>query len=127
MTSLDIFSDIKLNNKDPVYLQLVRYLKIKINLCELEHGFELPSRREVAACLAINPNTVQKAYKYLEDEGLLTTGNNVKSVLVINDDIKKRIRDELTSNTVLEFISIAKEIGLSFKEVIELLSKLWSE
>jgi DNA-binding transcriptional regulator YhcF (GntR family) len=77
--------------------------------------------------LGINPNTVQKAYKMLEDEGLLSTGNNVKSTVVINDSVKSKIKDELTDGAVTEFVAYAKQINLSYKDTIELITKLWGE
>ena len=64
-----VFSDLILNTRDPVYLQLVRYVHLQICRGVLRDGDALPSRRELAVLLGINPNTAQKAYKALEEEG----------------------------------------------------------
>lgn len=53
------------------YLQLVQQVKQYLRLEHLTPGDQLPSTREVVAHLAINPNTVQKAYHELEMEGLI--------------------------------------------------------
>src|SRR6266508_1288621 len=53
------------------YMQLVQQVKQALRLGMLEPGEQLPTVREVAESLAINPNTVLKAYRELELEGLV--------------------------------------------------------
>lgn len=55
----------------PPYAQLVQQIKQALRLGWLQPGDKLPTAHEVAATVAINPNTVQKAYKELEHEGLI--------------------------------------------------------
>jgi GntR family transcriptional regulator len=55
------------------YLQLVQQITHAIRLSQLRVGDRLPTVRDVAAQLAINPNTVLKAYRHLEMQGLLTS------------------------------------------------------
>ncbi|HEV7900065.1 MAG TPA: GntR family transcriptional regulator [Planosporangium sp.] len=55
----------------PVYLQLVHQVRSALLLGYLRPGDQLPLIREVVASLAINPNTVSKAYRQLEQEGLV--------------------------------------------------------
>ena len=52
-------------------MQLVQQVKQALRLGWLQPGDKLPTVHEVAASVAINPNTVQKAYKELEQEGLV--------------------------------------------------------
>ena len=54
------------------YLQLVHQVKHALRLGALRPGDRLPTAKEVVAQLAINPNTVLKAYRELEREGLVT-------------------------------------------------------
>ena len=54
----------------PTYLQLVHQVKHALRLGYLKPGDQLPKVRDVVASLAINPNTVLKAYKELETKGL---------------------------------------------------------
>ncbi len=54
------------------YLQLVQQVRQAIQLGALREGDQLPTVKEVVAELAINPNTVLKAYRELEHEGLCT-------------------------------------------------------
>ncbi len=53
------------------YAQLVQQVKQALRLGWLQPGDKLPTAHEVAATVVINPNTVQKAYKELEYEGLV--------------------------------------------------------
>jgi GntR family transcriptional regulator len=55
------------------YLQLVRQVKDALRLGALRPGDRLPTAREVVAQLAINPNTVHKAYRELERDGLVAS------------------------------------------------------
>ena len=54
----------------PTYLQLVHHVEHALRLGYLKPGDQLPRVRDVVAALAINPNTVLKAYKELETKGL---------------------------------------------------------
>jgi len=119
------FYELKLNNKDPVYLQAVLYVKRQILLRNVVSGDKLPSRREVAAQLSINPNTVQKAFKLMEDEGFVRTSSTLGSVIYVDDVIFRAIEEELTRELVQSFVDSAKEIRLSFKTVVELISEHW--
>ena len=121
------FYDIKLNNRVPVYIQIALYVKRQILLKRAVSGDRLPSRREMAAQLNINPNTAQKAYKLMEDEGFVVTSGNQGSILYVDPDIFSRIEDELTRGMVNEFISSAREINLSFKRVVDLISEMWEQ
>lgn len=56
----------------PTYQQLVNQVKQALRLGTLRPGDQLPTARDVVARLAINPNTVLKAYRELEREGLVT-------------------------------------------------------
>jgi GntR family transcriptional regulator len=59
-----------LNSGVPTYLQLVHQVEHALRLGYLEPGDQLPKVRDVVATLAINPNTVLKAYRELETKGL---------------------------------------------------------
>jgi GntR family transcriptional regulator len=56
---------------EPPYLQIVRQVRQALRMGVLNVGDQLPSVREVVAAVAVNPNTVLKAYRDLEREGLI--------------------------------------------------------
>lgn len=61
---------ISLNNSAPIYEQLITKIEQLVLSGLIEPNESLPSVRELATSLAINPNTVQKAYAYLEQIGV---------------------------------------------------------
>jgi GntR family transcriptional regulator len=56
----------------PYYVQLIHQLRRAVQLGTVGRGEQLPTVREVVARLAVNPNTVLRAYRELEHEGLVT-------------------------------------------------------
>ena len=119
------FNKMKINKKEALYPQIVSYVKKLILLDEVSAYEEMPSRRELALSLSINPNTVQKAYKILEEEGIIRTISNVKSVIYVDDQIKEHIKQEYMKTHVVGFIEECQSMNLSFQEVISLLNTYW--
>ncbi len=64
---------LKLTGKQDVYLEIARRYREYIELGIIKDGEKLPSVREAAGELGVNPNTVAKAYALLEDEGFIRT------------------------------------------------------
>jgi GntR family transcriptional regulator len=71
------------------YLQLVQQVRRALKLGALREGDQLPTVREVVARIAINPNTVSKAYRELEHEGLVTARAGVGTFVTAttSDDV----------------------------------------
>ena len=122
---MDSVWNIRLDGRGPVYLQMIRHIKTLILRKKLVDGDRLPSRREAAAVLEVNPNTVQKAYRLMEEEGFVRTDGNQGSVIYLNEALYARIEAELTRGLTAEFVAEAKAAGLTFKRVIDLISELW--
>ena len=76
----------------PIYVQILDGLKEQIATGVLLPGDKLPSVRELAATLAINPNTIQRAYKLLEIDGWIATVPG-KGCFVSRND--KALKDEI--------------------------------
>jgi GntR family transcriptional regulator len=115
------------NNRDPVYLQVVRYFKEEIVTGRLKAGQEIPSRRELAGILNINPNTAQKAYKEMEEQGLIRTEGNSHSRIAAEEDILHTIRGELISEAVGAFISSVKSIEIPVDELLHIVKEAYIE
>ncbi|MFD2117374.1 GntR family transcriptional regulator [Paenibacillus yanchengensis] len=119
------FQSLQLNNKDPVYLQLALYVKQQILLGHAITGSKLPSRREIAAQLNINPNTVQKAFRYMEEAGYVKTTSTHGSTIYCDTTIFTQIETELTEELVANFVQSAQDVHLSVDKVVELIRKMW--
>ena len=111
----------------PIYLQILQYIKRGIIAGTFTNGDELPSRRMLSALLGVNPNTVQKAYRMLEDEGLISSHSGAKSYMVLNEETVARVRVQLLEGDAIGIVLSMKQMGLSKAEAIALLENYWDK
>ena len=111
---------VNFNNRDPVYLQIVRYFKEQIVNGVLEPGEEIPSRRELANRMKVNPNTAQRAYKEMEEQGLIYTEKNHPSKITTDQHILGNVRNELLVEAVDMFVTSVRSINVPVEELLDL-------
>lgn len=109
----------------PIYLQIVRHIKRDIVAGVIVDGDEVPSRRVLSALLGLNPNTIQKAYRILEEEKLMESHSGAKSYMVLNDKSITLIRKELLENDAMSIVNSLKQMGLSKADAVALIEKYW--
>ena len=122
MVSFDGFT---LADGNPIYLQILLFLKRGAVAGTIRDGDELPSRRVLSALLGVNPNTVQKAYRLLEEEGLIASHSGAKSLMVLDAETISRVRAELLENDAKGMVSAIRQMGLTKAEAHALLDKYW--
>lgn len=120
------FSTLKLNNTYPIYQQIVRFVKIKIALGEVESGDELPSRRMLSVILNVNPNTIQKCCKIMEDEGFVLSQAGAKSVLHFDAEMAEQMKQLLYIEEAGHFIDEMKRLKLQKEQVVEIINLYWT-
>lgn len=113
--------DLILNKRDPIYLQVMDFLKKEIVAGHLRPGQEIPSRRQLASDLKINPNTVQRAYSEMEAEQLLYTEPNRPSKVTEDPNILKELKNEWVNHAVKDFVSAIRTVDISIDEVTDLI------
>jgi GntR family transcriptional regulator len=101
----------------PTYVQLVQQVHQALRLGLLEPGDRLPTAQQVVAVLAINPNTVLKAYRDLEREGLVRARPGLGTFVVgrlprTDPAAQARFRTSMAS-----WLRSAREAGLSAEEI----------
>ena len=111
----------------PIYLQIMRYIKQGLAFGIIADGEELPSRRALSAYLTVNPNTVQKAYRLLEEEELVQSHAGAKSFVCATELQRAALRRELTENELRGMVRNMKGMGLTAKEAAALVEKLYAE
>lgn len=111
----------------PIYLQIMRYIKQGLASGTIADGEELPSRRALSALLTVNPNTIQKAYRLLEEEGLVQSHAGAKSYICATEQQRAVLRRELTENELRGMVRNMKGMGLTAKEAAALVEKLYAE
>lgn len=126
-TAILDFSDLQMNDLSPIYTQIVRYVKIRILRKEVANGEELPSRRILSATLGVNPNTIQKAYRIMEEEGFIVTYLGSKSILRFDDAMVETIREDLLSAELSAFISEVKKMGYDRDKTCTLIREFWEQ
>ena len=109
----------------PIYLQILLFIKRGAIAGTIRDGDELPSRRMLSALLSVNPNTVQKAYRMLEEEGLIQSHSGAKSYMVLDEEKLELIREELLENDATSIVRAMKQMGLSKTDAISLIEKFW--
>ncbi len=119
------FTQLDLNTVEPVYAQINQFVKRQIFFGKAKKGDPLPSRRELATQLKINPNTAQRAFREMEEAGLVLTPKNTVSILYFDEEMLIEIQREMTADIVAEFVRRAKENKLSLEEVMDLLQMEW--
>lgn len=109
----------------PIYLQIVRHIKRGIVSGVIVDNDEVPSRRVLSALLGVNPNTIQKAYRILEEEGLMESHSGAKSYMILDDKAIALVRKQLIESDATSIVSSLKQMGLSKEEAVALIENYW--
>lgn len=111
----------------PIYAQIIRYVKGAVAAGAVADGEELPSRRVLSALLGVNPNTIQKAYRLLEEEGLIRSHPGAKSYVSAPPERAAAIRGELLAAEARRAAEALRRMGLDRGAALELIGRLWDE
>ena len=110
------FSGLQFHDRAPVYQQIAEYLKRQILLGTVQDGDAMPSRRELAAQTGINPNTAQKAYRLMTEEGYIYTDGNNGSVVRLTPQLQEAIDEGadclVTGEAAHHIALLAKQKGV---------------
>ncbi len=119
-----MFFSIDSANGIPIYEQLVRQVKLAVADGVLTGGQMVPSVRQLAAELAINPNTIQRAYQQLQTDLVLETVRG-RGLAVRRDAIARctKARNTLVAETLTRLLSDALGGGMSPDELRDLFEK----
>lgn len=121
------FDDLRLRDGAPIYLQIMEHLKAGIAAGTVQDGDELPSRRTLSALLGVNPNTIQKAFRLLEEEGLISSRTGSKSCVSLSDQQSQTMQQQLPNTQTLEYIEKMRAMGLTRSQTVALIETLWKE
>ena len=109
----------------PIYEQLYQNITRMAALGALAKNEQIPSVRALAQELGVNPNTVQKAYRLLEEEELMESRSGAKSVLTLDERKVRDVRTKLLEGEIAVLVAALKETGSSKEEALELVARLW--
>jgi len=106
----------------PIYRQLVEQVRREVMLGRLVPGDQLPTLREVVESLAINPNTVAKAYSELEHEGLVVRRQGTGTFIASAPNVDAVVAPRSVRDSLFRWVRRAREAGLSNDQIRALLS-----
>lgn len=114
------YSDLK-----PIYLQIVDSLCEQILVGVLQPGERIPSVREMAVTMQVNPNTLMRSYGYLEDQGIIAMSRGVGYFLA--EDARKKVivlkREAFLQNDVPNLFKMMDLLEMDLNELIQLYQK----
>lgn len=109
----------------PVYRQLIDQVQAAVASGMLASGDQLPTVRQVAVDLTINPNTVSRAYREMEIRGMLDTQQGTGTFVADRKvEYSKDERERLLGQLVGEFVSRAGAAGFTLKQLMKALKEL---
>jgi GntR family transcriptional regulator len=123
---------VDLTSHRPVYLQIIEEVKQAVATGELKPGDQLPTVRHLAADQRVNFNTVARAYRLLDEEGIISTQHGRGTYILSPSSAKdtKKLKQQQLALLVEHFIEEMEKLGASPREVNEIVAeqlKAWKK
>jgi GntR family transcriptional regulator len=117
--TIDLRSDV------PAYIQIIESIQRLAADGTLKPGDQLPTVRQMASDLRVNFNTVARAYRMLDDAGVISTQHGRGTYLVEqpSPEARGKLRTEILENLVHHFLSEMKRLDFQHEEVLEEIDK----
>ena len=112
------------DNERPIYIQLVEMIRIDIVSGKFQKGQRLPSVRELALIMKVNPNTMQKALVELENERLVYTERTNGKYVTEDEELIEKAKKELAKEKVNNYLKAMENIGINYDSAIRYLQEL---
>ena len=114
-------------SKQPLYEQLVEQLRRQLLLGVTESGAAMPSVRQLATELGINPNTIQKAYRRMEEEGMIISIPGRGSF--VSDDLAETLQKQRQEqrDKARQALLNCREAGLAKDEMMQIIEEVYKE
>lgn len=121
-----------LRSKIPIYVQIMDQIKHKIAIGDLRPEDQLPTVRTLAAELRVNFNTVARAYRQLDEEGLISTQHGRGTYILPHpsEENGERLRRQDLKWLTRHYLNEAALLGYSAQEIGTIINKsinLWEE
>lgn len=115
-------SSLRVDTSRPLYQQIIEAVQRALARGELAPGDQIPSQRELAQQLRINPNTVQRAYREMEYMGLVTTARGTGTFITSDSSLLDGIREQMAQAALGQFLAELRSLGFGSKEIVALVS-----
>jgi len=108
----------------PIYLQVGTRVREQLARGDLRPGDKLPSARDLAGLLSINPNTIVHAYAQLESDGILEKRRGL-GTFIREDAPVKTMRNEMLKASAEAFVNDAAQLGVARDAAMNALKEAW--
>ena len=115
------------DEKSPIYIQIAKHIKMKIISQEIKSGDQLPTVRELAEEAGVNPNTMQRAFSELEQEGMVFSKRTSGRFVTEDEKLIKQKRHELATEELQSFVQNMHHIGFDTSDIIAVLESYVKE
>lgn len=120
-----MFLEIDFASEKPIYEQIRRGIIKSLSQNDLKYGEALPSVRQLASDIGVNLHTVNKAYKMLEEDGIIVMDRRFGSKIVdktkdISESQKRKVKEELNF-----IIALAKVKNIQKSDLDGLIENIW--
>ncbi|WP_242217052.1 GntR family transcriptional regulator [Bacillus cereus group sp. BfR-BA-01380] len=105
----------------PIYIQVMEYIKKEIATGHLSPGSKIPSVRELAGELQVNPNTIQRTFQELEREGIVVTRRGMGRYVATEGEKIMELRKDMAKELLHAFINGMNNLGFSEEEMLSIL------
>ncbi|SDE90843.1 DNA-binding transcriptional regulator YhcF, GntR family [Fontibacillus panacisegetis] len=107
----------KFSNDHPIYLQIKNDFYQRICNGNLRPGDKLPSVREMAIEVGVNPNTIQRTYTDMERDGVVEKRRGQRSFVTDDEEIINQLRSQMAEVEVNFFLNSMKQMGYTNEEI----------
>ena len=111
------------DNERPIYIQLVEMIRIEIVSGKFKKGQKIPSVRELALIMKVNPNTMQKALVELENEKLIYTERTNGKYVTEDEELIETVKRKLAKEIVNNYLNSMKNIGIDYNSAVKYLQE----
>jgi|SRR5450830_519915 len=115
------------DDRTPIYIQIMDMIERRIAAGELKTGQQLPSVRDLAQQIVVNPNTVQKAYVELEREGYVATQRGTGTFVSGDHGTVDLLRQGLARGIVATYVADMRSLGFEPEEITDMVARATKE
>ena len=117
---------IDFRSDSPIYNQIVEQIRQQVASGELKKDGQLPTVRQLASELRVNFNTIARAYRILDEAGLISTqqGRGTYILDEVTLEVSKKIKEQSLQDLARSFIRDAKQMGFTIEEIKETLNTI---
>lgn len=109
----------------PIYQQIIDEIRRRIARGELAPGDRIPSQRELAEMVKVNPNTIQRAYREMEQSGLVETLRGQGTFIRQDPSMVESIREEMAAVALAGFVQEMRALGYTLQATLDLVREAY--